>query len=120
MADQEVLKNAIQKLSTQILEQLDGNSRSILENWNEKKQAYNSDEYIYKVRDKEIRVPTFTKSLSHTRIPRVVLPKYKDWGDILKWTLQENVPGSFPYTAGVYPFKRDEEDPTRMLSLIHI
>ncbi|MBK9726646.1 MAG: methylmalonyl-CoA mutase family protein [Saprospiraceae bacterium] len=116
LADQEVLKNAIQKLSTQILEQLDGNSRSILENWNEKKQAYNSDEYIYKVRDKEIRVPTFTKSLSHTRIPRVVLPKYKDWGDILKWTLQENVPGSFPYTAGVYPFKRDEEDPTRMFA----
>ncbi|MBK9722742.1 MAG: methylmalonyl-CoA mutase family protein [Saprospiraceae bacterium] len=116
LADQEVLKNAIQKLSTQILEQLDGNSRSILENWNEKKQAYNSDEYIYKVRDKEIRVPTFTKSLSHTRIPRVVLPKYMDWGDILKWTLQENVPGSFPYTAGVYPFKRDEEDPTRMFA----
>lgn len=116
LADQEVLKNAIQKLSSQILEQLDGNSRSILENWNEKKQAYNSDEYIYKVRDKEIRVPTFTKSLSHTRIPRVVLPKYKDWGDILKWTLQENVPGSFPYTAGVYPFKRDEEDPTRMFA----
>ncbi|MGB3226561.1 MAG: methylmalonyl-CoA mutase family protein [Saprospiraceae bacterium] len=116
LADQEILKNAIQKLSTQILEQLDGNSRSILENWNEKKQAYNSDEYIYKVRDKEIRVPTFTKSLSHTRIPRVVLPKYMDWGDILKWTLQENVPGSFPYTAGVYPFKRDEEDPTRMFA----
>lgn len=116
LADQEVLKNAIQKLSSQILEQLDGNSRSILENWNEKKQAYNSDEYIYKVRDKEIRVPTFTKSLSHTRIPRVVLPKYMDWGDILKWTLQENVPGSFPYTAGVYPFKRDEEDPTRMFA----
>ncbi|MBK7870077.1 MAG: hypothetical protein IPJ74_04970 [Saprospiraceae bacterium] len=71
---------------------------------------------MYQVRGKEIRVPTFTKSLSHTRIPRVALPKFKDWGEILRWSLQENVPGEFPYTAGVFPFKRKEEDPTRMFA----
>src|SRR5690606_20811330 len=64
----------------------------------------------------DIKVPTFTRSLSHTRIPRVVLPHYHDKGDILQWVLQENVPGEFPYTAGVFPFKRKEEDPTRMFA----
>jgi methylmalonyl-CoA mutase len=107
---------SLQKISDEISLNLDGLSRAILDGWEEKKSSYSGDEYIYKVRGKEIHVPTFTKSLSHTRIPRVVLPKYKDWGDTLKWCLQENVPGSFPYTAGVYPFKRAEEDPTRMFA----
>ncbi|MDX1941670.1 MAG: methylmalonyl-CoA mutase family protein [Saprospiraceae bacterium] len=96
--------------------QLDGHCKRILDNWNDKKAAYAADEYVYQVRGKEIRVPTFTKSLSHTRIPRVALPKFKDWGEILRWSLQENVPGEFPYTAGVFPFKRKEEDPTRMFA----
>lgn len=95
---------------------LDGTCKNILENWETKKLAYKQDVYIYKVRNKDISVPTFTESLSHSRIPRVVLPKYKDWGDILHWMHQENVPGEFPYTAGVYPFKRQEEDPTRMFA----
>jgi isobutyryl-CoA mutase len=86
-------------------------TRTILLNCESKKEAYRADDFVYKVRNKEIHVPTFTKSLSHSRIPRVVLPKYQDWGDILKWVLQENVPGEFPYTAGVFPFKRKEEDP---------
>jgi isobutyryl-CoA mutase len=68
------------------------------------------------VRDKEIKLQTFTESLSHTRIPKVTLPNYKAWGDILKWNLRENVPGEFPYAAGVFPFKREEEDPTRMFA----
>ena len=58
----------------------------------------------------------FSKSLVGTRIPKVVLPKYKDWGDILKWQAQENVPGNFPFTAGVFPLKREGEDPTRMFA----
>ncbi len=95
---------------------LDGTCKRILENWDSKKEIYEADEFIYKVRGREIRVPTFTTSLSHSRIPRVVLPKYKDWGEILKWVLQENVPGEFPYTAGVFPFKRKGEDPTRMFA----
>ena len=68
------------------------------------------------VRDKVIRQAMFTTSLSGTRIPKVVLPKYKDWGDILKWQAQENVPGHFPFTAGVFPLKREGEDPTRMFA----
>ncbi len=95
---------------------LDGQCKRILDGWDEKKQAYAGDEFVYKVRNREIRVPTFTTTLSHTRIPRVILPRYKDWGDILKWVLVENVPGEYPYTAGVFPFKRKGEDPTRMFA----
>ncbi|MCB9295986.1 MAG: methylmalonyl-CoA mutase family protein [Lewinellaceae bacterium] len=95
---------------------LDGDCKRILDGWEEKKAAYAADEYKYKVRGREIKVPTFTRSLSHTRIPRVVLPRFKDWGEILRWVLQENVPGEFPYTAGVFPFKRKGEDPTRMFA----
>jgi methylmalonyl-CoA mutase len=107
---------SLKKVSDDIALKIDGIPKVILETWEDKKHRYQADEYIYKVRDKEIRVPTYSKSLSHSRIPRVVLPKYSDWGDILKWVLQENVPGEFPYTAGVYPFKRSEEDPTRMFA----
>ena len=71
---------------------------------------------MYSVRNKEIKVENYTISLSHNKIPKVVLPRYKDWGDILKWSRQENVPGEFPYTAGVFPFKRKGEDPTRMFA----
>ncbi len=90
--------------------------KKILAEWAAQQAAYAADEYVYTVRGKEIRVPTFTTSLSHTRIPRVALPKYQDWGEILRWVLRENVPGKFPYTAGVFPFKRQEEDPTRMFA----
>lgn len=95
---------------------LEGQNKKILANWEEKVKAYSQDAYVYKVRNKEIHVPTFTTSLSHTRIPRVSMPKFKSWGEILKWVMQENVPGEFPYTAGVFPFKRKGEDPTRMFA----
>lgn len=95
---------------------LDGRCRQILEHWEERKAAYAADEYVYQVRGRDIKVPTYTTSLSHSRIPRVVLPKFNDHGDILRWVLQENVPGEFPYTAGVFPFKRKGEDPTRMFA----
>jgi methylmalonyl-CoA mutase len=95
---------------------LDGQCRRMIEQWEEKRAAYAADEFVYTVRGRDIKVPTFTTSLSHSRIPRVVLPRYKDWGEILKWSLQENVPGEFPYTAGVFPFKRKGEDPTRMFA----
>ncbi|HNE47610.1 MAG TPA: methylmalonyl-CoA mutase family protein, partial [Saprospiraceae bacterium] len=94
----------------------DGTCRRIIQEWEAKKASYAADEYIYKVRDKEFRQATFTNSLSHTKIPKVVLPRFKDWGEILRWVLEENVPGEFPYTAGVFPFKRTEEDPTRMFA----
>jgi methylmalonyl-CoA mutase len=72
--------------------------------------------YTFKVRDKEIKIDTHTESLSHSQIAKVALPKYQAWGDILRWTLQENVPGTFPFTAGLYPFKRTGEDPARMFA----
>jgi methylmalonyl-CoA mutase len=113
--EQEVIK-ILQATYDQLSLDLDGHCLRILDNWSAKKAAYAADEYVYQVRGKEIRVPTFTKSLSHTRIPRVLLPKFEDWGEILRWALQENVPGEFPYTAGVFPFKRQGEDPTRMFA----
>ena len=91
-------------------------SRKLLQHWGEKVKEYQKDYYEYTVRDKVIRQEMFTKSLSGTRIPKVVLPKYKDWGDILQWQAQENVPGHFPFTAGVFPLKREGEDPTRMFA----
>ncbi|MFN0016421.1 MAG: methylmalonyl-CoA mutase family protein, partial [Saprospiraceae bacterium] len=95
---------------------IDGTCRQILENWEEKRSRYAADEFVYQVRGKDIRVTNYTESLSHTKIPKVLLPKSKDWGEILRWSLQENVPGEFPYTAGVFPFKREGEDPTRMFA----
>lgn len=91
-------------------------AKKLIAHWPEKVLAYQKDHYEYKVRDKVIKQPLFSKSLSGTRIPRVVLPKYKDWGDLLKWQAQENVPGSFPFTSGVFPLKREGEDPTRMFA----
>ncbi len=108
--------STLRKLYADLEAQLDWRCKRILEGHAEKKQRYAADEYIYLVRDKEIRVKTFTESLSHTRIPRVAFPKFQDWGEILRWRLQENVPGEFPYTAGVFPFKREGEDPTRMFA----
>ncbi|MCS6929368.1 MAG: methylmalonyl-CoA mutase family protein [Saprospiraceae bacterium] len=96
--------------------QLDWRCKRILEKHEQQKACYAADQYSYTVRDKEIRVKTFYKSLSGTRIPRVAFPRFKDWGEILRWRLRENVPGEFPYTAGVFPFKREGEDPTRMFA----
>jgi isobutyryl-CoA mutase len=95
---------------------LDGQAQRILETWAAKKANYGGHEFVYKVRDREFKVKPFTESLSHSRIPKVSMPRYKDWGEIVYWSLQENVPGEFPFTAGVFPFKREEEDPTRMFA----
>jgi isobutyryl-CoA mutase len=98
------------------LKDLDPHHLDLLKTWEEKKARYKADEYVYAVRGKEIRLKTHTESLSHTKIPKVSMPRYADWGDILWWCLQENVPGEFPFAAGVYPFKRAGEDPTRMFA----
>ncbi|MFI5132825.1 MAG: methylmalonyl-CoA mutase family protein [Chitinophagales bacterium] len=112
----ETLLNPIQQQINFYTEQLTPVSRKLLQKWPEKLKAYEADYYEYNVRNKVIKQPMFSKSLSGTRIPKVVLPKYKDWGDILRWQAQENVPGSFPFTAGVFPLKREGEDPTRMFA----
>ena len=95
---------------------LDPYNWEVITGWNDKVNKYKNPIYSFKVRDKEIKIETHTESLSHTQIPKVALPKYQAWGDILKWCLQENVPGEFPYTSGLYPFKRTGEDPARMFA----
>jgi methylmalonyl-CoA mutase len=95
---------------------LDPYNWEIITGWEDKVNRYKDPVYTFKVRDKEIKIETHTKSLSHSDIPKVALPKYQAWGDILRWCLQENVPGEFPYTSGLYPFKRTGEDPTRMFA----
>ena len=95
---------------------LDPYNWEIILTWDEKVNKYKNPVYSFKVRDKEIKIQTHTESLSHTQIPKVALPKYQAWGDILRWCLQENVPGEFPFTSGLYPFKREGEDPTRMFA----
>jgi len=88
----------------------------IIQHWDSKKQAFKNPEFEFKVRDKVLSLKTHTESLSHSLIPKVSSPKYTSWGDILRWVLQENFPGEFPYTAGLFPFKREGEDPTRMFA----
>lgn len=100
----------------QLWERLDPECRSLLQNWEDTLQQYRKPEFSYTVRGREIRVANFTESLSRLKIPKIGLPRFHDWGDILRWALQENFPGRFPYTAGVYPFKRQTEDPTRMFA----
>ncbi|MEO8738801.1 MAG: methylmalonyl-CoA mutase family protein [Casimicrobiaceae bacterium] len=95
---------------------LDPRSKKLLDMWPQTKAAYSGDEYVVKIRGKELRTALTTVSLSGTHIPKVALPKYEDDGDILRWQLTENVPGSFPFTAGVFAFKRENEDPTRMFA----
>lgn len=107
---------ALEKLFAELDRELDKDCKEILDTWAEKKKKYADEYFTYQVRGKEIKVENYTESLSHLKIPKIALPRYQDWGDILKWALTENVPGEFPYTAGVYPFKRTNEDPTRMFA----
>ena len=95
---------------------LDPKNKLLLETWEDKKNLFRDEYYVFKVRDKEIKIKTHSESLSHSQIPKVAVPKFRAWGEILQWALQENFPGDFPYTAGIYPFKREGEDPTRMFA----
>jgi methylmalonyl-CoA mutase len=96
--------------------QLHPECKRLLNEWPDTVSKYKAENFIYKVRDKEIKQPLFYTSLSQLKIPKIALPKYEAWGDILRWLLTENVPGEFPYTAGVFPLKREGEDPTRMFA----
>ena len=91
-------------------------TRSLIEEWEELKSTYSKDELVYNVRDQEIRVPLFTESLSHQKIPKISLPNFSDPGEAYRWMREENVSGRFPFTAGVFPLKRVDEDPTRMFA----
>ncbi|MER2998263.1 methylmalonyl-CoA mutase family protein [Pontibacter populi] len=116
IADKDRLVKQLEEAYAEVELNLDGQNKKILENWKDKVQAYKNEFYVFKVRDKELKIKTHTESLSHLQIPKVSTPRYEAWGDLLAWNLQENVPGEFPYTAGVFPFKREGEDPTRMFA----
>lgn len=110
------LSEGLQEAYILFEEQLDGECKRLLRQWPETKKTYKEKFFIYKVRDKEIKQPLYYESLSKLNIPKVSLPRYEDWGDILRWLLTENLPGEFPYAAGVFPLKREGEDPTRMFA----
>ncbi|MBI9069028.1 MAG: methylmalonyl-CoA mutase family protein [Salinivirgaceae bacterium] len=97
-------------------EKLKAENKKLLDNWEEKRKAFQDDFYIFKVRDKELKIETYTESLSHSKIAKISVPKYASHIDILKWQLKENFPGEFPFAGGVFPFKRENEDPTRMFA----
>lgn len=106
----------LDELIRQKEDSLDVHARKLLDMWETVKQNFTGDEYVVKIRNKEIRTKLNSSSLSGTKIPKVALPKYTDHGELLTWMMKENVPGSFPYTAGVFAFKRENEDPTRMFA----
>jgi methylmalonyl-CoA mutase len=114
--DKDRIIKGLQETYAQVELGFDGRNKKIIEGWADKVQQYKNEYFIFKVRDKELKIKTHYESLSHSQIPKISTPRYEAWGDILKWNLQENVPGEFPYTAGVFPFKREGEDPTRMFA----
>ena len=113
------MNTALEKLRAEVYrleEGFDEETHRLLAEWPQMQKAYSGEEYVYKVRDREIRVPLTTRSLAGTAIPKVCLPAWQDPAEVYAWMRRENVPGSFPYTAGVFPFKRTDEDPTRMFA----
>lgn len=109
-------KKELLQLKQSLEEQLTPDNRRVITGWPALQEKFNADFFEYQVRDQLIRQPLTSTTLSGTRIPKVILPAYKDWGDILHWVLQENIPGKFPFTAGVFELKRQGEDPTRMFA----
>lgn len=112
----EDLVAALEARFEQVKKDLDPHNWDTIQEFSAEMQRYKDEFYSFQVRDKEIKIKTHSTSLSQSEIPKISTPKYRSWGDILKWTLQENVPGKFPYTAGLFPFKREGEDPTRMFA----
>ncbi|WP_460939228.1 methylmalonyl-CoA mutase family protein [Spirosoma humi] len=110
------LQDSLYTIYTELEARLHPDCRTLVQQWPAMQQRYIAEFYAFTVRDKVIRQPLYSETLSHLKIPKVSLPKYHDWGDILRWLLTENVPGEFPYAAGVFPLKRDGEDPTRMFA----
>lgn len=112
----ETASKEIDDLVTERNTKLDARAKKLIDIWPDVKKSYSGDEYVVKIRDKEVRSKLFRTSLSGTRIPRVAIPRYEDDGEVLRFLLLENLPGSYPYTAGTFAFKREGEDPTRMFA----
>ena len=116
MEDKDRLIKSLQEAFEKEKLNFDPKNWAFLQEWEAKKQTFKDLIYKFKVRDKELSIQTHTTSLSQSQVPKVASPKYRSWGDLLRWGLQENFPGEFPYTAGLFPFKREGEDPTRMFA----
>lgn len=114
--DKDRLIKELEAVYGKLVMDLDPKNLHLLQNWEAKKRHFQDEFYVFKVRDKEIKIKTHSESLSHTQVPKVAVPKFEAWGEILHWALSENFPGEFPYAAGIYPFKREGEDPTRMFA----
>ncbi len=114
--DQSALLNQLREEVARANNLMDEETSRTLKEWNEIKAAYSQDMLTYEVRGCDIKVPLYTESLSHKKIPKISIPKFKDPGEIYRWMREENVPGRFPFTAGVFPLKRVGEDPTRMFA----
>lgn len=108
----ETISSAISEANKKILPK----TLSAMEQWESMRKDYGKDELVYTVRGRRIRRPLFTESLARTKIPKIALPQFTDPGDLFTWMQKENLPGCFPYTAGVFPLKRSDEDPTRMFA----
>ena len=109
-------KEELEKKYQELLKELDPKNKSLIDEWPKLVKSYKEDIFNYQVRSNTLSIKTHTTSLSNNKIPKVTLPKYSGWGDLLHWQLQENVPGKFPFTSGLFPFKREGEDPTRMFA----
>ena len=116
IADDDHTHEKLEKVFLKTKKDLTEENAAFLHGWHHFKEEMKAETYSYFVRGKEIKVETTSETLSHLRIPKIALPKYQDWGDLIRWKGQENVPGAFPFTAGIYPFKRTGEDPTRMFA----
>lgn len=114
--DDQHTRDKLEKVFLKTKKELTEENAAFLHGWHHFKEELQADTYSYFVRGKEIKVQTKSESLSGLKIPKIALPKFQDWGDLIRWKGQENVPGAFPFTAGIYPFKRTGEDPTRMFA----
>ncbi len=116
ISDKEKLKKQLEELYAENDLRLDGQVKKLIAEWKKKCDNYRNEYYVYQVRGKDIKIKTHTESLSHLQIAKVAVPRFESWGEIVRWVMQENFPGEFPYTAGVFPFKREGEDPARMFA----
>lgn len=114
--DKDRLIKELEEVYGKTVMDLDPKNLHLLQNWDARKRHFQDEFYVFKVRDKELKIKTHTESLSHTQVPKVAVPRFEAWGEILQWALSENFPGEFPFAAGIYPFKREGEDPTRMFA----
>lgn len=116
MDERDKVLAALQAQYEKLKVKLDPGNLNYVETWDKKTSMYRDPIFTFRVRDKDVSIKTHTESLAHTQVPKVALPRFEAWGDLLYWILQENLPGEFPYTAGIYPFKREGEDSARMFA----